>query len=70
MPAGSIVSGADANKVSTGSMSPDKVPSTIQIGGTIHSMAITPDASCADGSFSVKVTTPKGNSTVFPFKTK
>lgn len=70
MPANSIVAATDATKVVPGSMSPDKVPSIIRIGGTIHSVAITPEGSCADGSFSVKVTTPKGNSTVFPFKTK
>lgn len=68
LPAGTLVAGADANKVAAQSVSPDKVPSTPAIGGTIHSVSIIPDANCAAGSFSVKVTTPKGTATVFPFK--
>ncbi len=68
LPAGTLVNGADANKVAAQTVSPDKVPSTTAIGGTIHSVSIIPDANCAAGSFSVKVTTPKGLATVFPFK--
>jgi hypothetical protein len=68
MPAGTVPSAADADKVTPQTFSPDKVPSTTAIGGTIHTVSIKPDANCVAGSFSVKITTPKGIATLFPFK--
>ncbi|MFL6707796.1 MAG: hypothetical protein ACJ8HI_06285 [Massilia sp.] len=68
MPADTGVSTVDADKIAPGLMSPNKVPSTNAIGGTIHTVIIKPEASCAPGTFSVSVSTPKGTTTLFPFK--
>ncbi|HEU5435719.1 MAG TPA: hypothetical protein VFU95_04805, partial [Telluria sp.] len=68
MPSETAVTSADADKITPGTMSPDKVVSTNAIGGTIHSVTIKPDTSCASGSFSVSVRTPKGTGTLFPFR--
>jgi hypothetical protein len=68
MPFGTTVSTADADKLQPLTFSPDKVPSTNAIGGTIHTVNIKPDSNCAPGYFSVKVTTPRGTATLFPFK--
>ncbi|GGE83149.1 Ig-like domain-containing protein [Massilia psychrophila] len=70
MPFGTTVGAVDADKLAPLTFSPDKVPSTNAIGGTIHTVNIKPDANCAPGYFSVKVTTPKGTATLFPFKSK
>jgi hypothetical protein len=69
MPADTVVGTSDADKIAPGGMSPNKVVSTNAIGGTIHSVIIKPEASCANGSFSVSVATPKGTTTLFGFKT-
>ena len=68
MPFNTSVGVADMDKLAPLTFSPDKVPSTNAIGGTIHTVNIKPDANCAAGYFSVKVTTPKGTATLFPFK--
>lgn len=72
MPAGTTVSGTDAVVVSTKSAAPNVIASTNSIGGTIHSLTIAPSAdplsSCGAGSFSVNINTPKGNSTLFQFR--
>lgn len=70
MPAGTTLATLDADKVVPMAVNPDKVPSTGDIGGTIHSVTIKPDAGCGDGIFSVKVETPKKNATTFQFRTK
>ncbi|MDL2355430.1 MAG: hypothetical protein QFF03_09255, partial [Pseudomonadota bacterium] len=68
LPLDTTVGAADAEKLAPLTFSPDKVPSTTAIGGTIHTVNIKPDALCASGYFSVKITTPKGITTLFPFK--
>jgi hypothetical protein len=68
MPSATTVTTIDTEKLTPLSISPDKVPSTNAIGGTIHTMNIKPDANCAPGFFSVKITTLKGTATLFPFK--
>jgi hypothetical protein len=68
MPAGTTVGAADTEKLTLLTFSPDKVPSTNAIGGTIHSVTIKPDESCSPGYFSVRVETPRKNATQFQFK--
>ena len=70
MPAGTTVGAADAEKLTPLTFSPDKVPSTNAIGGTIHSVNIKPDGTCVDGFFSVRVETPRKIATLFQFKSK
>lgn len=70
IPAGSTVSAVDADKVAPLSFFPDKVPSTSQVNGTIHSVIIKPDVACADGFFSVRVETPRKIQTQFRFTSK
>jgi hypothetical protein len=69
LPKDTALSAVDADKISALTFSPDKVPSTNLIGGTIHHVNIKPSDKCESGVLSVKVTTPKGTSTLFPFKT-
>lgn len=68
LPAGTSVGGADVQKITPGTFAPDSVGSTNAPGGTSHKVNIKPDDNCAAGSFSVKITTPKGISSVFLFK--
>jgi len=68
MPAGTTVGTASADKVSPGATFPATVPSTNQIGGTIHSVLIKPDTNCVPGSFVVSIATPKGEGTAFSFR--
>jgi hypothetical protein len=70
MPMATTVSAVDAEKISALTFSPDKVPSTSEIGGTIHTVNIKPDTNCVDGYLSVKVETPRKTATLFQFKTK
>lgn len=70
MPKDTSVSTIDSNKLAPGTMFPDKVVSTNAIGGTIHQINIRPDSQCAHGSFMVKITTPKGNSSAFSFSSQ
>jgi hypothetical protein len=69
LPFGTTIAAVEIDKVRPGSFSPDKVASTPDIGGTLHSLIIKPEASCAPGGFSVRVETPKKNALQFPFKT-
>jgi hypothetical protein len=69
MPSGTTLSATDAEKLTPQTFAPDKVPSTNAIGGTIHSVNIKPDPTCAAGYFSIKVETPKLIATLFQFKT-
>ncbi len=70
MPHESTLSIVDADQVSTGTMSPNKVPTTNDIGGTIHTFTVKADPlTCATGSFGVLVTAPSGTGRVFQFKT-
>ena len=41
--------------------------STNAVGGTIHMVTVTPEASCAAGDITLQVKTPKGNITSFKF---
>ena len=58
MPAKTTVSGTNADQVVPGTASPDSVPSTSAIGGTIHTMVIKPEKDCKAGSFSVQIGVP------------
>jgi len=68
MPADTSVNTTETDKLVPGLMSPNKVPSTNAIGGTIHYVNIKPETNCASGSFSVIVATPRGNTQLFGFK--
>lgn len=70
MPRDTVIGSADAEKLTAQSISPDKVASTSAIGGTIHTLNVKPDSSCADGYFSVTVTTPKAVKQYFNFRSK
>lgn len=72
MPSGTAISAADADKVTVGTFFPATVPSSNAAGGTLHSVAIKPnEQNCKDGvgagSFSIVITSPKGNAKSFPF---
>lgn len=61
MPAKTTVTISDTQNVTASSVGPAVVPSTNDIGGTLHRFTITPASTCAPGfagSFSLKVTTP------------
>ena len=64
-PAVSVI--VDNDKIAPGTMSPASVGSTNIVGGTIHSVRIKPDPSCAPGSFSIAITPPSMLSTLFTF---
>lgn len=68
LPFDSEIVSADADKVIPQTIYPAKIPSTNAIGGTLHQVTIKPDPDCAAGSFTIKVTTPKGNGTAFSFR--
>lgn len=68
LPVNTTVAGTDASKIAPGTFFPSTVPSTNAIGGTFHQVIVKPDTGCASGSFTVNVTTPKGMSTAFFFK--
>jgi hypothetical protein len=67
MPSNTSITVSDAVKLAPLTPAPSKVPSTSAVGGTFHSIGVTPDAACAKGYFSVVVTTPKGNGTSMRF---
>jgi hypothetical protein len=67
MPAGTTVTVSAATKVTASAVAPELIGSTNDIGGTIHSLTVTPDASCAVGDITLQVKTPKGNITSFKF---
>ena len=68
MPKDTVVATADADKVQPQTMSPNIVPSTNAIGGTYHFVTIKPDTACVSGSFSVSIRTPRGLTTLIPFR--
>ena len=68
LPANTSVSASDVTKLGVTTFMPERVPSTNRAGGTIHKVMVNPDTNCAPGNFMLKVTTPKGNSTGFMFK--
>jgi hypothetical protein len=70
IPAGTKLTGVDADKLSTLTFSPDSVPSTNAIGGTMHSVIVKADSACAQGTFGIKVLTPRGIGTVFGFSSQ
>lgn len=69
MPSGTTVTVVDADKVTVTTITNSPVPSTSRIGGTIHGFNVKPDTTCAPGTFSLKITTPKGQSTLYNFFT-
>ncbi|HEU4851303.1 MAG TPA: hypothetical protein VFT37_04005 [Telluria sp.] len=70
MPFSSTVAATNASKVAPKSVAPGQVPSTTMIGGTIHSVVITPEEKCASGSFAIAVATPLGTITSFNFRSE
>lgn len=69
MPAGTSVSVVDTDKVTVTSISPATVPSTSDIGGTVHSFIVKPDTACAPGTFGLKITSPKGTGIIYSYVT-
>jgi hypothetical protein len=67
MPEGTTVTVAAATKVTASTVQPEQIRSTNIVGGTIHSVTVTPEATCAAGDITLRVTTPKGNITSFKF---
>uniref|UniRef100_UPI00289A597B Ig-like domain-containing protein n=1 Tax=Massilia sp. TaxID=1882437 RepID=UPI00289A597B len=67
LPYGTTVTVPAANKVAVGAVSPGTINSTVDAGGTVHLMTVTPEAACAAGDFTLQVKTPKGNITEFKF---
>ena len=70
LPENTAVAAGDTDKLSFGEFIPPTVPSSNEIGGTIHSVTVKPDSNCAHGSVVVKVTTPKGTAKPFAFKSQ
>ena len=71
LPSGTTVSVVDADEVATSTMAPGIVPSTADIGGTIHMFTVKPDLqTCKLGSFGFRTSTPFGNGTVHTFTTR
>ena len=68
LPFGTTVASSDAVKMSTSTFLPATVGSTTDLGGTIHTATVLPDAACAAGSFTLRVTTPRGKVTPYSFK--
>ncbi len=68
MPADTTVATADLSNVTVNSMSPSTVPSTNAVGGTIHTVNVKPNASCAAGNVGVRISTPRGITTTYSFK--
>jgi len=56
-----------ATKLTVSTVSPAKIPSTRALGGTIHQMTVTPDATCSAGDFTLQTKTPQGKITEFKF---
>lgn len=67
LPFGTAITGIDADKVSPQTISPNTVRASNAIGGTRHDVSIKPDEACSNGQFSIKVTTPNGDSNKFDF---
>ena len=67
MPHKTTIGGANADQVVPGTASPDSVPSTSVIGGTIHTMVIKPEKDCNPGSFSVQIGIPGAANYSFGF---
>ena len=67
MPFGTALGITESSKVLVGTVSPNLVPSTAAAGGTIHSMTVQPEATCAAGNFTLQVKTPAGKMTEFKF---
>lgn len=70
LPEDTAVTGGDVDKLSFGEFLPALVPSSNTIGGTIHTVTVKPDTTCAHGSVVVKVTTPRGTPKPFAFKSQ
>ncbi|MFD2365453.1 hypothetical protein [Pseudoduganella sp. GCM10020061] len=70
MPADSVVGIAGASKLQPKSPAPSRIPSTSAIGGTFHSVVVTPDDTCESGSFAVTLETPRKVVTSFNFRSE
>lgn len=67
LPYNTEVAVLSASQVTVTGVSPAKLASTTSVGGTVHSMTVTPDASCARGDFTLQTKTPQGKITEFKF---
>lgn len=67
LPFDTAVSVVSANKVTVAGVSPATIPSTVQLGGTVHLFTVTPEANCAAGDFTLQTKTPQGKITEFKF---
>lgn len=70
LPEDTAVAAGDLDKLSFGEFLPALVPTSNSIGGTIHTVTVKPDSTCAHGSVVVKVTTPLGTPKPFAFKSQ
>lgn len=70
LPEKTVVTAGDVDKLSFGEFLPALVPSSNTIGGTIHTVTVKPESTCAHGSVVVKVTTPLGTPKPFAFKSQ
>ncbi len=68
LPADTAIVLADTKNLVPSRLLPESVPSTNTIGGTLHTTIVGPEVNCASGSFSINVTTPKGHTTGFGFR--
>ena len=67
LPFGTDIAVLATNKTTVTVPSPAKLASVSEVGGTIHTMTVTPDAACAPGDFTLQTKTPQGNITEFKF---
>jgi hypothetical protein len=70
LPADTRVGVGSSSKIAPKTPAPNRIPSTNAIGGTFHTVVVTPDDTCESGSFMVEVETPKDVMTSFNFKSE
>ncbi len=66
--AGTTLTTSDASKLIPGTVFPNTVLSTNRVGGTLHRVLVKADDTCVPGSFAIRVTSPKGVTYGFTFK--
>lgn len=67
MPKGTIVTSADADKISLLTIGGTPIVSTANVGGTQHGVTVKADKDCLHGFVTVAVKTPLGTNTLFTF---
>ncbi len=68
MPRNTALTTTDASKVTVSTVAPSSVVNTTARGGTLHTITVTPDASCSAGGFTLDVKTPRNTVTSYKFK--